>query len=95
MLVAEIAGCRHQLRGGQQVRRHGRNQRPGPEAREIADGAPRHLDQEHRQATEDQRQLREGTEAEGHEHAVVRSAFQGEWIEVPDAEGKFAWKQKE
>ncbi len=24
-----------------------------------------------------------------------KSAFPGEWIEVPDAEGKFAWKQKE
>jgi hypothetical protein len=24
-----------------------------------------------------------------------KDAFAGEWIEVPDAEGKFAWKQKE
>ena len=24
-----------------------------------------------------------------------KNAFPGEWIEVPDAEGKFAWKQKE
>ena len=24
-----------------------------------------------------------------------KGAFTGEWIEVPDAEGKFAWKQKE
>lgn len=24
-----------------------------------------------------------------------KSAFKDEWIEVPDAEGKFAWKQKE
>lgn len=24
-----------------------------------------------------------------------KGAFQGEWIELPDAEGKFAWKQKE
>lgn len=24
-----------------------------------------------------------------------KSAFPGEWIEVPDAEGKFAWQQKE
>ena len=24
-----------------------------------------------------------------------KGAFPGEWIEVPDAEGKFAWKQKE
>ena len=24
-----------------------------------------------------------------------KGAFAGEWIEVPDAEGKFAWKQKE
>ena len=24
-----------------------------------------------------------------------KSAFKGEWIEVPDADGKFAWKQKE
>jgi uncharacterized protein YdbL (DUF1318 family) len=24
-----------------------------------------------------------------------KAAFQGEWIEVPDAEGRFAWKQKQ
>ena len=24
-----------------------------------------------------------------------KNAFRSEWIEVPDAEGKFAWKQKE
>jgi uncharacterized protein YdbL (DUF1318 family) len=23
-----------------------------------------------------------------------KDAFPGEWIEIPDAEGKFAWKQK-
>lgn len=35
-------------------------------------------------------------DAERQQAEVFRkSAFQGEWIEVPDAEGKFAWKQKE
>ncbi len=24
-----------------------------------------------------------------------KDAFVGEWVEVPDAEGKFAWKQKQ
>ena len=35
-------------------------------------------------------------EAERQQAELFRkSAFKGEWIEVPDAEGKFAWKQKE
>ena len=34
--------------------------------------------------------------AESQQAEIFRkSAFKGEWIEVPDAEGKFAWKQKE
>ena len=34
--------------------------------------------------------------AESQQSEIFRkSAFKGEWIEVPDAEGKFAWKQKE
>jgi uncharacterized protein YdbL (DUF1318 family) len=34
--------------------------------------------------------------AEGQQAEIFRkSAFQGEWIEVPDAEGKFGWKQKD
>jgi hypothetical protein len=35
-------------------------------------------------------------EAERQQSEIFRkSAFKGEWIEVPDAEGQFAWKQKE
>lgn len=35
-------------------------------------------------------------EAEKQQAELFRkNAFAGEWIEVPDAEGKFAWKQKE
>jgi uncharacterized protein YdbL (DUF1318 family) len=35
-------------------------------------------------------------EAEQQQAELFRkNAFPGEWIEVPDAEGKFAWKQKE
>ncbi len=35
-------------------------------------------------------------EAERQQAELFRkNAFPGEWIEVPDAEGKFAWKQKE
>jgi len=36
------------------------------------------------------------SEAERTQAELFRTnAFPGEWIEVPDAEGKFAWKQKE
>ena len=36
------------------------------------------------------------SEAERTQSELFRTnAFPGEWIEVPDAEGKFAWKQKE
>jgi len=35
-------------------------------------------------------------EAERQQAELFRKdAFPGEWIEIPDAEGKFAWKQKE
>jgi hypothetical protein len=35
-------------------------------------------------------------EAESQQAELFRkNAFAGEWIEVPDAEGKFSWKQKE
>jgi len=35
-------------------------------------------------------------EAERQQSEIFRkAAFKGEWVEVPDAEGKFAWKQKE
>ena len=36
------------------------------------------------------------SEAERQQAELFRkNAFAGEWIEVPDADGKFAWKQKE
>lgn len=36
------------------------------------------------------------SEAERTQAELFRTnAFPGEWVEVPDAEGKFAWKQKE
>jgi hypothetical protein len=36
------------------------------------------------------------SEAERTEAELFRTnAFPGEWVEVPDAEGKFSWKQKE
>jgi uncharacterized protein YdbL (DUF1318 family) len=36
------------------------------------------------------------SEAEQQQAELFReNAFPGEWIEVPDAEGKFSWKQKE
>jgi uncharacterized protein YdbL (DUF1318 family) len=35
-------------------------------------------------------------EAERQQAEIFRkSSYKGEWVEVPDAEGKFAWKQKE